>query len=252
MTLSRRKFLQLGAGAAGAYFLGRTLLGQSVIDSTKSNLEKTIARYTDSNAPQKRMPERPSEFYQDAQALASRLKGLITETTIDYKGSFTAYNNVINDAQSLEQRPSTESERITYTSIRIIALMYQADLLVKKAGNNIVKNETINLAGFNKTVASTKSTDEFYNKLKALENYETVMRIHEDVEKAGQMLPKNIGYRMGLYGDIASRNFVNEKMYEVITALLGSPNLPAQYHAPFKRRAYELANLNQAKSLVSN
>lgn len=247
MTFSRRTFLLGGLGAAGAYAASRTPLAQKLIDYAASPLETALGGHS----PTPKSTPENLQVNHDAQDLVSRLKGLIRRPTIDYREVFIAYNQIINDAQNFEQKSSTESERLTYTALRTIALMYQADLLVNKAGNNVVKSESIRLTGFDDTTASRRATDSFYNKLKALENYETVMRINDDVEKEGHRLPKSIP-QMGLFGDIASRNFVNKKMYEVVTKLLETPNLPEQYIAPFRRRAYELAQLNLAQKRISN
>ena len=252
MTLSRRKFLGLGAGAVGAYALSRIPVTQSFIGSARSDLEKMIARHTDPNSPEKSMPVEPRESYQEAQNLASELKKTIQESGIDYKAVFNEYTKHINVARNLAQKASTKPERLTYTALETIALMYQADYLNNKAGNNIIKGEGIKLAGLPAITASSKLTDSFYNRLKALENYETVMQIHQDVEKTGQRLPENVGYGMGLYGGIASRNLVNQRMFETVSKLLdtvATPNLPKQYAKKLSKRGYELSSaLNQAKT----
>ena len=239
--MKRRTFITGILGSAGAYGVSRVPLGHQLMDSAKSGLERTIARHTDPNRTKTRFEKvQPRAVYHEAQDLASKLLQTIQDPSIEYRRLFDEYAQHINTAASLAGKSTSDTERLTYNSLETIALMFQAQLLAEKAGNNIVKGEDIKIAGLPTIKASSRPMYRFYNHFKALENYEKVMQIHEETEKTGHRFPTNVGYRMGDFGKIASRNYVNQKMFDTISKIL-ELDLPEKYLEPLKRRSYELS-----------
>ena len=191
-----------------------------------------------------------ADFQGNIEDLVLRLRNTLKDSSSEYSRLFADYGQIISDARSFAQRAASE-QKVTYATIEAVALMYQADLLSNKAGNNIVKGQEIRIGGLPAIKASSSTTDSFYNRLKALDNYEEVIQIHEEIEKAGNKLPENIGYGMGNYGKVAPRDLINLRMFETINKLLdpATPNLPKQYAEKLSMRGYELSSVaNQPRA----
>ena len=222
--MDRRKFILGGLGALLATY-GVLKLGSSPSETAPATQDK------------------------DASDLAARVLHLIQNKQISngYRPDFLAYQDVIDAARDFSQKKDlNDPRRLDYSSLEVIALMYQARL-IREAGNNIIAGEEIKVAGLPvmQPRLSLSSPDISYNQFKALENYERVMQIHEEIENQGGKLPERIGYRLGDYGLVATRDFVNEKMFEVVEKLM-QLDVPAQYKDRLSKRGYELS------SLVSN
>jgi len=177
--------------------------------------------------------------------LASRLLEVIQNPDFShgYRNHYISYQKVIDDARYLSQKSHTnDAASLEYSALEIIGMMHQARF-IRGAGNNIIATgEEIRLAGFDsmRPLISLRNPDISYNQFKALEKYERVIQIREQLENEGKKLPFKIGYGIGEFGIVADRDTVNLRMFETINTLL-KLNIPDKYKGRLHKRGYELS-----------
>jgi len=194
---------------------------------------------------------------QDVQALsiANHILRTIDSTkaglsTYGYRRVYEQYSNAIKSAREYSQEKDWETSK-EYKGLELIALKERADILFDKVGANIIiPGESISIKDM-PVIKANHPLNNIYvgnNLFKALEDYETMLKILRESEKKG--LPDYVGKSiLGEYGKLPSVESVYRKMSQTIKMLM--ENAPKKYHAPLNNKMKvidkELQKLNKGQ-----
>ncbi len=214
MEISRRRFLGT-AGNLGV--LAATSSVASAIRPLTGTIDDTVANpnpISSGNADEGRIF---ADYIIEAQKMinSSSNSKSATENVRLYRQAFDTYEKAIQYAKDESDLSWANPKRLTYTSWEIVARMWQAKLLNGTASMNIMKEgEIINVKGLGPIKASGRRDSPGYNYLKALQDYDKVEDIFEEMEANGKKFPSSdIGLGLGNIGAIADRSLVRKKIY---------------------------------------
>ena len=236
MVVSRRKFLSTAAGFGA-------LAASSVQASAMRPLIRTIDDAVEVAGSNLQANSSEGKIFADYIIEAEKLINSVgnskpaTENARLYRQAFDTYEKAIQYAKDESDISWANPKRLTYTSWEIVARMWQAKLVNGTASMNIMKDgEVIYVEGLGPIKANGRRDSPSYNYLKALQNYDKVNEIYQEMESRGKRFSSNnIGLGLGDRGIIADQSLILKRIYEAFEGAVRA-GIPVEHEKALLKR----------------